>query len=352
MRKTLAGEAFIGQEDAMKILESWRAHPGTQALLFSGPEGIGKRKLAGQVAASLLCHDIDEASGEACGTCKACLMFNAGTHPDFHRLAREGKERNIPIDRIRKEVIADIGMKPQFGRYKVYLLEADDLAEPAQNALLKTLEEPFPYAYLLLTVSRPTKLLATTLSRLLEIRLTVYDDSVMRRILALNDVADESLIKAVLSSAAGNPGQALTLANSEWFGELREELFGLFGQMAVKNLAGTLTADVKTLMDMREHIATVFNLAESWLRDLLLLVREVNTSNLIHQDQIRELTALARRLNQKAAAQDEHAIMAESSRAVYRMLDAVATSRRALEQNANLDMTLTRLLMIIHRQFN
>lgn len=332
------------------MLETWRVHADSQALLFTGPEGIGKRSLAKQVAQSLLCRQADPQTGEPCGVCSACTLFLAGTHPDFHHLAIEGKERNIPIDRIRSRLIADIGLRPQQGRRKVYLLEADDLAETAQNALLKTLEEPYEYAYILLTVSQVAKLLPTTISRMQEIRLTAYDDAEMEAIMHLHDVRDPHLLRTVLAVSGGIPGTALTLAGGDWFPELRAEIFRMMSQLLARPRAEILTADVKYLLDQREHAEMYLDLMEAWLRDLVVYDLSGDTSRLLHQDQIPHYQGLDSRLRHKFGSTGDRAIMTSGSEAVYRALAAVGDARRALAQNVNAEMALTRLMMELMKQ--
>ena len=347
--ETLTGDTFVGQNEAIKMLETWRVHTDTQALLFSGPEGVGKRTLAKQVAAGLLCQEAGT-SLYACGHCHACVLMEAGTHPDFHHLAVEGKERNIPIDRVRKELIADIGLRPQRGKRKVYLIEADDLQESAQNAILKTLEEPFEYAFILLTVRMASNLLPTTLSRLLDVRLTSYDEAEMRAILAGQGIVDEAILQAILPVAGGIPGTAMTLAQSDWFTELRTVVFSQLANIASVSRASLLTDSVKSLLAFRDQADMLFDLMEAWLRDLLILLMTENRKQLLHKDQEAYYVGAVSRLRNRSRGTDKRAIITVSCQAVYVAIDAVIESRRALVQNTNAEITFTRLLLILYKQ--
>ena len=351
MNNNRARELFVGQQEAMRILETWRVDTNTQALLFTGPVGIGKKTLALKVAKSLLCQNGDDLEKlAACGSCPQCLLFEAGTHPDFHHLAKGEKERNIPIDRIRKELVADIGMRPQQGPRKVYIIEADGLAETAQNAILKTLEEPYAYAYILLTVSEASKLLPTTLSRLMEIRLTAYEDLEMKRILSLQAIEDLAIVDAVLPVAAGIPGTAILLATSDWFSPLKELVFDTMHALAKESKAELITSYVKRLADMKDQAAMIFDLREAWLRDLLIVIRGMDSQYLVHKNELPHYNGVASRLKNRYMGQDDSGIIQASSQSVYRAIERVVESRRALASQANVDLTLTSLMIVLIKQ--
>ena len=122
-----------------------------QTYLLCGPQGSGKKMLAGAIAQTLLC----EAGGEnACGVCKSCRQAQSGNHPDIRYVVRE--KATLGVKEIREQVVADVQIKPYSAKYKVYLIsEAGKMTEEAQNALLKTIEEPPEYAvFLLMTEER------------------------------------------------------------------------------------------------------------------------------------------------------------------------------------------------------
>jgi len=129
------------------------------ALLFQGPAGIGKRRLALTLARRILCED-----GRACGRCPACRLLAGGNHPDLLTLAPE-PGRPLTVDRIR-ELIEALTLTPQYGRGRVVVLEAADRMNPAAaNAFLKTLEEPAPDTVILLLCEQVSRLPATIVSR-------------------------------------------------------------------------------------------------------------------------------------------------------------------------------------------
>jgi DNA polymerase-3 subunit delta' len=155
------------------------------AYIFHGPEGVGKEMLARGLARVLLCHHpvtTESPAGrrqlDACGRCNDCDLSRADSHPDLHLIyrqlikyhddptVRKRKGLDLGVDVVRQFVIDKVGSKPLRGRAKVFIIrEADRITAQAQNALLKTLEEPPETTFLILSVSSLDRLLPTTRSR-------------------------------------------------------------------------------------------------------------------------------------------------------------------------------------------
>src|SRR5262249_11963244 len=133
------------------------------SLLFVGPSGIGKRAIAMVVAQAVNCL-APPAPGDACGQCAACKRIARGVHPDV-LVVEPGDSGTIKIDQV-PDIVDRSGYRPFEGRRRVVVVdEADALVSPAQNALLKTLEEPPPSSIFILVTSRPDVLLPTVRSR-------------------------------------------------------------------------------------------------------------------------------------------------------------------------------------------
>ena len=129
-------------------------------LLLQGPQGLGKTAFAEQLAQLILCSHVTHLG--KCGQCQSCLLLASGTHPDFHQVL---SDKQIGVDAIR-DAIKKLTGSAQLSGAKVLLIhQADSMTESSANALLKTLEEPTPNTYLLLTTSRPERLLPTIHSR-------------------------------------------------------------------------------------------------------------------------------------------------------------------------------------------
>lgn len=133
------------------------------AYLLQGPGGIGKRVLADNLAARLLCQQPLEFS--ACGACKSCHLLSAGTHPDLYILQPEAADKAIKVDQVR-ELVEFVVQTAHLGGRKVVVLEPAEAMNPnAANALLKSLEEPAGDTVMLMVSHQPSRLLATIRSR-------------------------------------------------------------------------------------------------------------------------------------------------------------------------------------------
>jgi len=176
------------------------------AILLTGPTGIGKSAFALRFAARLLCTGADP----PCGDCARCRQVAAGSHPDVTRIGLLTGKKEIGIEQARtlKQVIR---MRANPGSRKVAVVDdADRLSIAAQNALLKTLEEPPGDAVLLLTAASPGSLLPTVRSRCRRLALLPLADADMRTVLSAHGVPRESLA-ALVERAGGSPGRALAM---------------------------------------------------------------------------------------------------------------------------------------------
>ncbi len=156
---------IIGNIVALEQLQRAVARP-QHAYLLTGPEHLGKATAARRFAAALLCGQ----PGAPCGKCPNCRLLESGNHPDYLEL---GEDAKAGIDEIRA-LQRDLSLKAHSSNYRVAVLpDAERFGGPAQNALLKLLEEPPAQAVIILTAVTPARLLPTTVSRCQQIRFTV-----------------------------------------------------------------------------------------------------------------------------------------------------------------------------------
>ncbi len=199
-----------------------RAH----AYLFVGPEGVGKRTFAIELAKSLLCeHPLEVLA--ACGQCASCLLVDAGTHPDLFVVAKPEDKNVFPIDLMR-HLCEGFTLKTARGRGKVAVRDgADDLNDASANCFLKTLEEPPPGSLFILIGTSVDLQMATIRSRCQTIRFAPLSAELVADLLARAALPEPSLAPRLVRLAQGSPGRALALADPELWkfrGRLLESL--------------------------------------------------------------------------------------------------------------------------------
>jgi DNA polymerase-3 subunit delta' len=198
-----------GHERAREFLRAALAHDRLpHALLFTGVDGIGKHALALAFVARLQCERDGE---DACGECSCCRQIAAASHPDVQLLAVTPGKKEIGIERIR-ELKRFMQLQPMRGRAKVAIVdEAHRLTIPAQNALLKVLEEPPARSFLFLVSSNPGALLATVRSRCQRLQFAPLSTDVVVDILTATSKIDAAAARELALLSEGSPGRAQTL---------------------------------------------------------------------------------------------------------------------------------------------
>jgi len=195
------------------------------ALLFSGPSGVGKKTLALAVGRALLC-EVDD--GDACDACAACSRAARGLHPDAILIEADGA--SIKIEQVR-DVVREIAGRPFESRARAVVFdEAHLLTEQAQNALLKSLEEPPATSHVFLVTASPQALLPTIRSRCQTLRFSPLPQSRLETHLRerIGLSADEARLRAALSG--GSLGAALAFESEAWR-DLRVELLEMLEKL-------------------------------------------------------------------------------------------------------------------------
>ncbi|MEW6733304.1 MAG: DNA polymerase III subunit delta' [Acidobacteriota bacterium] len=211
---------LIGNENVKawfrRALTSGRV-PG--ALIFAGPEGVGKRTFAMELAKSLNCTE-REPTGESCDKCVTCRRIDAGLFADVRVITADGQF--IKIDQVR-EVIGEIYYRPFEGQQRIYIFEsAERLREQAANALLKTLEEPPATAMIILITASPEALLPTIRSRAPQLRFAPLTRAAMESFLSANYPRPTADIQLLVRLANGSIGRAIGIDLSQYREQRKE----------------------------------------------------------------------------------------------------------------------------------
>ena len=210
----MAGFRTRGQPAALAVVaRAVASQRPPSAILIAGPPRAGKTTLALDLAAGLLCL-ADDPGLRPCRECAACRKLEHGNHPDVHRLAPSGAGSQIRIDQARS-LITELALLPLEGRVRVAIIASAQRLNPdAQNALLKTLEEPPAGAVLILCADDETLLLDTVRSRCARIRVGAVAAPIIAELLVERGVADASAAAGIARLSDGRPGLALALAAS------------------------------------------------------------------------------------------------------------------------------------------
>jgi DNA polymerase-3 subunit delta' len=299
--KNVVGHEF--QKGA--LIRSVRENRISHAYLFFGPNGVGKRLMAVEFAKILNClNPITEADskGEGCA-CRSCKKIEKGIHPDVFLVEYKGI-KDIKVDQIREEVEEKLFLRPFEGRFKVAIIdEAERMNTSAQNAFLKTLEEPPKDSIVILIASRIEALLPTIRSRcqLIEFKgipPEVMLEEVKRRAETLSD--DEAWVAVSLSS--GSLGKALSM-DRDTLSERREIILNLsninprYASQVLGFVESTLMGSSPQEM---EKLAFLFEVISLWLRDLVFTKIGFGEEHLSNRD----LAPLARELARRWSVED------------------------------------------------
>jgi DNA polymerase-3 subunit delta' len=289
-------------------------------LLLHGPDGVGKEHFAAVLAAGMFC------SGRGpgvtpCGACPECALSRAGSHSDLHWLRRPEDKKSIGVDAVR-ETCEQLAMTSMRGGYRVAIVTpAHILTSNAQNALLKTLEEPAPRTLLVLVTSRPSVLAATLRSRCQRIEVPRPPAAVASEWLGRELGGNPP--PGLLELAGGAPLKALALAPH--FGDLEAQMTGLLDDL----LGGRAEVTRVAAAMMGEGLPTRLDWLESWLGEVVR-ARTVPGAT--------RLTVRGGALLQRSAA-------AVNISAAFRMLDRLRESRRLLEGSAAPQLVVESLLV-------
>jgi DNA polymerase III subunit delta' len=266
------------------------------SLIFAGPSGIGKRLVAVSLAQAFNCvlprrtpASDQRVDVDACGTCAACVRIARGVHPDV-LIVEPGDSGSIKIDQIR-EVIERSGYRPFEGRRRVVVLdEADALVVAAQNALLKSLEEPPSASMFILISARPDVLLPTVRSRCPQLRFQPLGQEEITAALVARG-RNEREARTIAASADGSLGRALEASGDELL-EARDIALRVLTHAAASDDARRRIDGAKELLTGtgaggstdRDQLAVTLRAVASLLRDIELLAVRADRQALANAD--------------------------------------------------------------------
>lgn len=318
---------IIGQEAIREHLESAvMQNKVSHAYIINGERYSGKEFIAGIFAAALLC---DDESNKPCGKCHNCVQAFSENNPDIIRVTHE-KPNIIGVDDIRTQVNNTVLVKPYGGKRKIYIInEAEKMNQQAQNALLKTLEEPPEYTVILLLTTNTNELLQTILSRCVVLNMKPVRDKEVRKFLMEEVEIPDYMADICVAFARGNVGKAKLLARNEDFDKIREDAIKLMRN--IKEMDVTEVSDaVKRATGYKVEINDFLDIIMVWYRDILLFKATKDANNLIFRDEIQYI--------RKAADLSSYESIQEA-------IEAIDKAKQRLNSNVSFDLTMELLFL-------
>lgn len=328
-------QGVVGHADVVAALKNaLRRGRVSHAWLFAGEEGSGKHFLAKTFAAALLCR---ESGDEPCMQCASCRRILAGTQPDLVELVRE-KPDIISVREVREQIVGTVGMKPYDSRYKVYILDdAEKMNPQAQNALLKTIEEPPSYVILLLLANSPEALLPTILSRCARVDVRSVPDARVCDFLIREHHVSKKEAGIAAAFAQGNVGRAKEIALGGTFASRCEAVLGLAGHAREFSLA-RLSSASEALLKEGAGVREIQEILRLWYRDVLVYKATGDP----------EMTVFRRTPEEAARVRAEAALL--SYEGLGEILDAIERAGDAVRANVSPNLAMELLFAVIAEQ--
>ncbi len=316
----------------------------SHAYIISGENGSGKEFIARVFAKALQCENRKDEGEyrESCNECPSCVKALSGNHPDIITITHE-KPASIGVDDIRQQLRDDVIIKPYESRYKIYIIpEGEKMTPAAQNALLKTLEEPPSYIVIIILTNNLNAFLPTIISRCIVLPMKpVRDDSIVEYLMKECQVVD---YKAALcaSFARGNVGKALELASNERFEKLKNETIDLVSRL--KNLEISEMMDrIHTILEPLEgeeksskkgidpaQYEDFMDILIFLFRDMLVYKATGDVSHLIFTDKVSYISSVTKDCTYEG---------------IGSIIKDMETAKKRISSNVNIDLALELMLM-------
>lgn len=324
---------IVGQEHLKEHLQNAiRLNKVSHAYIINGERNAGKEFIAKTFAMALQCENKhEEGEIEPCEECHSCKQAMSSNHPDIIFITHE-KPNTIGVDDIRSQINSDVAIKPYSGPKKIYIInEGEKMTVQAQNALLKTLEEPPEYAVILILTSNVNTLLPTILSRCVLLHMRPVKDHQIKTFLMENMQIPDYKADICVAFARGNVGKARLLAKSEEFDKVKDEALTLLKSINDMEMNEIVEA-IKKINEYKFEVADYLDILAIWYRDALLFKATHDANHLIFREEIQYIRKVADKSTYEG---------------IEKIIDAMEKSKQRLSANVNFDLTMELLLLTI-----
>ncbi len=320
--------SIIGHEQVKQHLQTAiEQNKISHSYIINGEPGSGKKLLAAIFAETLQCED---KGINPCGLCKSCIQAESKNHPDIIWVTHE--KYSIGVDDIRNQLNNDIGIKPYSSPYKIYIIpDADKMTEQAQNALLKTIEEPPEYAVILLLTNNMESLLPTILSRCVTLNLKPVKTELIEKYLMERCKVPDYMARISARFSQGNVGKAIRYSSSEDFLELKEETLHLLKYIDEMEIYEVVEA-VRHLAEHKLEINDCIDLMQLWYRDVLMFKVTKDPNSILFKDEYSFLSTQAKKRGYEELED---------------IIKAMDKAKKRLDANVNFDIAIELMLLSI-----
>lgn len=303
-------------------------HKVSHAYILTGEAGMGRKSIANAFAMTLLC---EKGGSEPCMVCHSCKQVLGGNHPDLIYVTHE-KPASIGVDDIREQINDTIMIRPYSSYYKIYIVdEAEKMTVQAQNALLKTIEEPPSYAVILLITTNQEAFLPTILSRCIQLKLKPLKDFTVKSYLTEHLHVPDKEAEVCAAFARGNLGKAIHLSSSDEFKELYQKVMSVIKSVGDMDITMLLDC-IREIKDQKFEMNDMLDLMQLWFRDVLMFKVTKDMNLLIFRDEYKAINEMGQKY--------DYAGLEE-------ILNAVDLARTRLEANVNMELAMELLLLTI-----
>ena len=315
------------KEHFQKAIEN---HKVSHAYILTGEAGIGRKSFANAFSMALLC---EKGGKEPCMVCHSCKQVLSGNHPDLIYVKHE-KPNSIGVDDIREQINDTIMIRPYSSYYKIYIVdEAEKMTVQAQNALLKTIEEPPAYAVIILITTNQEAFLPTILSRCVQLKLKPLKDFTVKSYLVEHLGIGEKDAEISAAFARGNLGKAIHLASSDAFKELYYKVMALIKHVESMDIVDLMDR-IREIKELNFDISEVLDMLQLWYRDVLMFKVTKDMNLLIFKDEYKTINGMGQNVGYDG---------------LEKILEAIETCRTRLNANVNMELAMELLLLTMKR---
>ena len=320
---------IVGQEQLKEHLQNAIAmNKVSHAYIINGERNAGKEFIAKVFAMALQC---EKKEVEPCGECHSCKQALSNNQPDIIYISHE-KPNTIGVEDIRAQINNDIVIKPYSSPRKIYIVnEGEKMTPQAQNALLKTLEDPPEYAVIVILTTNVEALLPTVLSRCVVLNMKPVSDALVKKYLMEQLGVPDYKANICVAFARGNIGKAKLLASSEEFEKVKDEAISLVKNINDMEIHEIVKA-IKKISEYKFDVNDYLDILMAWYRDVLFFKATKDVNSLVFKEEIQQ-------------------IMRVSDRSTYEgietIVNALQSAKKRLEANVNFDLTMELLLLAI-----